>query len=268
MVLVTQIIFGFHLPTELFVFVFCGTFFLYNLQRLPSAFSKGIVESEFIRHKWNSDHKVFLAILSGIAALAAIWSFFQLYHRSQLIAILPAILSLAYAFPFIPWKGEWKQLRDIKVLKIFIVAIVWGIICALLPAAANTTGENWFTPAMMIWFLASCGLFFSLVIPFDIRDLHFDGEKLKTFPAILGVKKSILLALVVLLISNVLVFICTTIYGVGGLKTFAAFLLWSIVAGVFISKSNPQRREYYFSFFVDGLMILLFCFLVLESHIK
>ncbi len=269
MVGVTQIIFGYHLRAELFIFVFCGTFFLYNLQRLPSAFAKGKIESEFIRHKWNIDHKIFLAIISAIAALAAGWSFFQLYHRSQIIALLPAILSLAYAFPFIPWKGKWKQLRDFKVVKIFIVALVWGIICALLPAAAaDTTGENWFTPAVLIWFLAYCGLFFSLVIPFDIRDLHFDGDKLKTIPALLGVKHSILLSLAVLSLSNVLVFSCTISYGMGDIKAFAAFFLWSCVAGIFISKSTPQRKEYYFSFFIDGLMILLFVFLYLESFIK
>lgn len=268
MVFVTQLVFGFHLRAELFIFVFCGTFFLYNLQRLPSAFTKSIIESEFKRHKWNTEHKVFLAMISALAAIAAAWSFFQLYHRSQIIALLPALLSFAYAFPFIPWKGKWKQLRDFKVLKIFIVSIVWGIIISLLPAAANNSSENWFTPAVFCWFLACCGLIFSITVPFDIRDLHYDGEKLKTLPAMFGVKQSILISIVVLAISDALVFICTTIYGQGGIKIFIAFSVWSLVTGVFIAKSNPKRPEYYFSFFVDGLMILLLGFLLLASYIK
>ncbi|MDQ3110852.1 MAG: hypothetical protein M3R17_13245, partial [Bacteroidota bacterium] len=146
MVLVSQFIFGYHLRPALFVFVFSGTFFLYNLQRLPSAFGNPFIESEFSRHKWNSDHKIFLAIISGITAIAAGWSFFQLYHRSQLIALLPAFLSFAYAFPFVKLKGRWRRLREIEAMKIFIVAIVWGIICSLLPAAANDISvKDWLT---------------------------------------------------------------------------------------------------------------------------
>lgn len=275
MLLVTQHLFDYPLRLELFVFVFCGTFFLYNLQRLPSAFANEKIvhgdshgESEFVRHKWNTDHKFLLAIISGIAAIAAGWSFFQLYHRSQVVALVPALLSLAYAFPVIRWNGKWKKLREFKVLKIFIVSIVWGMICTLLPAAAaDFTGENWFTIPVLTWFLACCGIIFSLTIPFDIRDLHYDGQQLKTLPSILGIRKSMLLALFVLALSDALVFSCTITYGKGGIHAFIAFFLWSIITAIFIWESTPTRPEYYFSFFIDGLMMLLLGFLTFESYI-
>lgn len=258
MVLVSQFIFNYHLRSELFVFVFCGTFFLYNLQRLPAAFTTTGIESKFSRHKWNIDNKVFLAIISGIAAIAAGWSFFQLYQRSQIIALLPALLSFAYAFPFVKLKGSWRRLREIEALKIFIVAIVWGIICTILPAAANDPAqEDWLSPAVILWFVACMAMIFSITIPFDIRDLHYDGEKLQTLPAILGVKKSIRLALAALGISVLLVAVVTIYYGNGGAVLFAAYLIWSIVVGILITKSTPQRPEFYFSFLIDGVMILL-----------
>jgi hypothetical protein len=259
MVLVTQLIFNYHLRSELFVFVFCGTFFLYNLQRLPSAFTTSHLEGKFSRHKWNIDHKVFLAIISFLAAIAAGWSFFQLYQRSQLIALLPAVLSFAYAFPFIKLKGRWRRLREIEVLKIFIVALVWAIICTILPAAANDpTQKAWLTIDVILWFIACMCMIFSITIPFDIRDLHYDGEKLRTLPAILGLKKSIVLALAALVVSVLLVAIIAMHYDNGGILVFLAYALWSVITGIFIAKSTPQRKEFYFSFFIDGLMILLF----------
>ncbi len=259
MVLVTQLIFNYHLRSELFVFVFCGTFFLYNLQRLPSAFATSHLEGKFSRHKWNIDHKNFLAIISVIAAIAAGWSFFQLYRRSQIIALVPALLSFAYAFPFVKLKGRWRRLREVEVLKIFIVALVWGIICTILPAAANDPAEKeWLSTDVILWFIACMLMIFSITIPFDIRDLHYDGVKLRTLPAILGLKKSITLAIITLAISVVLVALLTLHYKNGGIKNFFAYAVWSIITGMFIAKSTPQRKEFYFSFFIDGLMILLF----------
>ncbi|CAN5183405.1 hypothetical protein BH09BAC5_BH09BAC5_21010 [soil metagenome] len=258
MLLVTKFIFSYQLRPELYLFVFCGTFFLYNIQRLPSAFDEKIIESEFSRHKWNTDHRILLAIITFVAALAAGWSFFQLHFRSQIVAVLPAILSVAYAFPFIKINGRWRKLREIEVLKIFIVAIVWGIICAILPATANDpTVKLWHTVPVFLWFFACSAMIFSITVPFDIRDLHYDGEKLKTLPSILGIKNSIRFALVALGISTLLVGIVAIEFGHGGLPVFISYFLWSIITGILITKSTPNRPEYYFSLLIDGVMILL-----------
>jgi hypothetical protein len=268
MVLVSQLIFGYKLRTELFVFVFSGTFFLYNLQRLPSAFANKFIETKFSRHKWNTDHKVFLAVISAVAAVAAGWSFFHLYQRSQIVALLPAALSFAYAFPFVRLKGKWRRLREIEVMKIFIIAIVWAIISTILPATANDpTGKAWLSVPVILWFVACGAMIFSITIPFDIRDLHYDGGKLRTLPAILGVKRSIVLALSALAISVVLVGVVALYYEYGGAPVFAAYFLWSMITGILIAKSTPQRPEYYFSFMMDGVMLLLLAFIFLAQLI-
>jgi hypothetical protein len=255
----TQLLFRFDIRVELYVFVFCGTFFLYNLQRLPSAFSKDKIESEFIRHRWNKDHRYFIAVTSLLTAVAALWSFLQLYHRSQIVSLLPAALSFAYSFRVIPAKGRWKRLRDIPAMKIFVVAIVWGMISVLLPAtAADVTGTKWISTDVLIWFVAFSILIFGHTIPFDIRDLYYDGYQLKTIPALIGVKKSIGIALAAVLVFDAGVFILFREYEVGTLFQMLAIFCWSGIAGIAIAKSTPQRNEYYFSFVMDGLLILLF----------
>ena len=269
MVLTSQLIFNYHLRSELYIFVFCGTFFLYNLQRLPSAFANVKIESEFIRHKWNTEHKLFLAVVSALAGIAAGWSYFQLYHRSQLIALLPAALSFAYAFPFIKLKGRWRRLREIEAAKIFIIALVWGIICTMLPATANDpAGEDWHSVPVLIWFISCSMMIFAITIPFDIRDLHYDGNKLRTIPVILGMKRSILLSLFLLVTSVLLFGVLTVYYGKGGMPAFAGYTAWSVIPAGLIFKSSPERKEYYFSFLVDGVMLLLpgFIFLACRLH--
>jgi hypothetical protein len=257
MVLVTQSFFGFTLRSELLVFVFCGTFFLYNLQRLPSAFEKNI-ERKFIRHRWNTENRIVLSGTVLLAAVAAGWSFFQLYPRSQVIALLPAALSLAYAFPFIPAKPKWKRLREIPGIKIFIVAFVWAIIIALLPAAAaDITTEDWLTPAVITWTVSMLLMFFALTVPFDIRDLHYDGKRLKTIPAVIGVKRSIVLSLATLALSVGGVLTLFFVFHTGTLTHVVVYIAWSILTGILIARSKPTLHEYYYSLVLDGLLIVL-----------
>jgi len=257
LVLVTREFFGLHLRTELLVFVFCGTFFLYNLQRLPAAFSKGDIDRKFMRHRWNTEHRVLLLLISVIAALAAAWSFFLLYPRTQLIALLPAALSVAYAFPSFYWNRKWIKLREIPVLKIFIVAVVWGMICVWLPVAADDSYPQWYSPEVMVWFVSCSLMIFAITVPFDIRDLTYDGQTLSTIPAMAGVKRAVMVALAALLLSAGGVFLADYMTSLVTMHHAVFYFAWSVVTGVLIAFSKPSLHEYYFSFLMDGVMILL-----------
>jgi hypothetical protein len=68
-----------------------------------------------------------------------------------------------------------------------------------------------------------------------------------------------------LAISVVLVGVVALYYEYGGAPVFAAYFLWSMITGILIAKSTPQRPEYYFSFVMDGVMILLFGMLLLAK---
>ena len=254
----SQLLFNFQLRSELFIFVFCGTFFLYNLQRLPGAFQNKKIDTAFIRHKWNIDHKYFIAITSAIAAIAAGWSFFHLYFRSRVIAILPAIISVGYSFPLIPGKKKWIKLREIPAFKIFMVALVWSTICVLLPAtASDPTGKLLFSPAVMVWFVSFFCMIFSLTMPFDIRDFHYDGAQLKTFPALVGVKGSIIISLCAMTFFLAGTIFLNRNFGIATTSQLTGIISWCALAAIVVARSNPARKEYYFSFVVDGLLLVL-----------
>lgn len=260
---VTRILFAYHLRAELYIFVFCGTFFLYNLQRLPAAFAKLQIKPEFRRHSWNIENKKLLLGVSVIAAIAAAWAFFHLYRRTQLIALIPAALSVAYAFPTIFWGQRWIKLREIPGIKIFIVGLVWGMSCVWVPAAADNSFPRWTSPEVTVWMIACALMIVAITIPFDIRDLYYDGSKLKTLPAIFGLKKVKIIGVVLMLLSACGMFIADEISQLVTMHHAVIYSIWTAITCGVILYSHPKRHEYYYSFLIDGLMILLWGMLVI-----
>ena len=260
---VTQELFSFHLRTELYVFVFCGTFFLYNLQRLPAAFANVEIERKFIRHRWNTQHRKLLLGISIVAMLAAGWAFLQLYRRTQLIALIPAALSVAYAFPAIYWKRRWIKLREIPMIKIFIVGLVWGMSCVWVPAAADNSFPHWTSPEVTLWMIACSLMIFSITIPFDIRDLLYDGDRLKTLPALFGVKKSIAIGIAGMLLSLGGLYLADTMSTLVEFHHVQIYAVWTLITCGVIAYSKPTHHEYYYSLLIDGLMIVLWLMLKL-----
>src|SRR6476646_1704541 len=105
--LTTESLLHLKLRPELLTFVFWATLFGYNLQRLPSLIVNHPVPRRFARHFWNTQHRVLLVTLSCLSAAVLGWAFARLYLRSQLVALLPAALSFAYAIPIIPGERKW-----------------------------------------------------------------------------------------------------------------------------------------------------------------
>ena len=258
---VTQQLFDFHLRAELYIFVFCGTFFLYNLQRLPAAFQNVEIERKFKRHRWNTQHRKLLLGISIVAMVLAAWAFFNLYRRTQLIALVPAVLSVAYAFPSVYWRKSWIKLREIPFVKIFIVGIVWGMSCVWVPAAADNSFPQWTSPEVTLWMLACSIMIFSITIPFDVRDLHYDGDRLRTLPAVFGVKKSIAIGIAGMIVSFVCVYLADAMSAILNPHQVLIYGVWTILTCVVIAYSKPERHEYYYSFLIDGLMIVLWLML-------
>jgi len=258
---VTQELFEYHLRRELYVFVFCGTFFLYNLQRLPSAFANVQIESVFRRHSWNTQHRKLLLGVSVVAMIAALWAFLHLYRRTQIIALIPAALSVAYAFPAIYWRKRWIKLREIPMIKIFIVGIVWGMSCVWVPAAADDSFPQWTSPEVTTWMISCSLMIFAITVPFDIRDLHYDGTRLRTLPAIFGLKKAIAIAIAGMLLSFGGIALADNLSTLVEFHHVVIYGAWTLLTCIVIAMSRPERHEYYYSFLIDGLMVVLWAML-------
>ncbi len=239
--------------TPLTSFVFFSTLFLYAIHRIV-----GLVKVKPFLEKYRyaviyrfRNHIKLYAFLGGVGAL---YFFFQLSLANQLLLVIPSILSLGYVLPFV--KGK-KRLRDFDYIKIFLVAIVWGVITVLMPILERTTTlelQHGFILLERTFFI------FAITLPFDIRDLKIDAHiEVKTIPGMIGIKKtkqlarfSLLMVLVLATLNWNLFFGYYSFGNLLGIFFSMCITLW------LIEKSDQTDEDYFFTGLMDGTMILQF----------
>ncbi len=281
----TGLLLNLNIPLFVYLCIGSGTFFLYNIQRLYASWNLAEVEKHTTeRHFWIAKNRTALTVLSicsVITGLLGCLFWFQQagseYFFSELIYLIgiPALISLAYALPFIPFKKRWLRLRDLPFIKIFLIAFVWAWVTVTIPERLALKTIQIAIPEVLFsehtsWFWASFSFLLALTIPFDIRDIRIDGADLKVLPVLLGVRGAKWLSACLLLL-------CPAIWFFYLVKSslireypehFAMLIglsLWALIAVVVVSFASPKRHEYYFSFWVDGLLILLWLFTWLAS---
>lgn len=243
-------------PTPLLGFILFATLLLYavhrivGLEKVQPFLEKGrfFVISRFRSH---------IMIYAAMAAIGAAVFFFQLPFRLQLAAVAPSLIALGYVLPLL---GGRKRLRDLSYLKIFLIAIAWSWITVLLPALE--LGMGWSFP-MIVMLLERAFFIFAITLPFDIRDLEVDAyNQVRTLPALLGYRRTKLLALFCLLAMAALAGLNrhADVYSTGA---FAGILLSGLIAFTLIWYSDRVKHDYYFTGLIDGLMALQFGVVIL-----
>ena len=145
-------------------------------------------------------------------------------------------------------------LRSIPILKIFLIAYVWSSISSFLPAIL--VHEQVFTLRIILVFFAHLMFIISITLPFDIRDFQVDNEKaLITFPQLIGIIPTKLLAIVCLFIFTLIISTITQSWYI---------LFFSLFTAILILNSSPKRKDYYFTFYLDGTIILYFITIILS----
>jgi len=232
-------------------FLFAGTVCLYALHRLVGLrrlrpFQQSGRLRVIARFR---KHILAYTILSG---LIGAYFFLQLERRVQWSLILPALLAFSYVLPVF---GRQRRLRDLPDLKIFLIALVWGLVTVISPAVRMETARQ---PAVW-WMLLERALFiFAICLPFDIRDLRIDAyHEVPTLPARLGIRGAKRLAALVL--AGMMACVGANLW----LHTYTpaqaiAFLFSGGTTLIFIGYSDRFQHDYYFSGLMDGAMILQF----------
>ena len=129
LVLETDLLFAPQISFHPFVWtVFFSTLFLYAVHRIIGVhISNGFTSGRYRviqKHEW---HILFYAFVS---ALGLAYFFFRLPQHLQIAILIAAIPSLGYVLPVL---GNKKRIRDIHLIKIFLVAITWAFITVFLP---------------------------------------------------------------------------------------------------------------------------------------
>jgi len=197
-----------------------------------------------------------------ISVMAAMMLFIFIGNFSVVsIAILAfmAGLTFLYAMP-LSFKKQTPHtivnLRGLSGVKVFIIAFVWSVTTALLPALEAGLPCSLSLILMLlqrfVWVLV-------LMIPFEIRDLKYDHPSLATWPQNFGVRNTkiigtVLLTVILLLeISN----------GVRQGTWFWILLIMVLITCLMIWQSKREQSFYYSAFWVEGIPILWLAMLLL-----
>ena len=225
--------------------VFAATLLVYNLDAvLPFKHRQPAGTSR--RKAWQQRHRRGLAALAGAAALVAGYLFLADGWWRYLPALLPpAALALLYSWPLGRWRGRPRALREVPLLKIFLIAGVWSAITVGLPALAL---HRPLAEAVGLLAQRFC-LVLALAIVFDIRDLSRDrAAGTRTFPVVLGQAGAKAVALAFLAAAMLLGFE----RGVAPL----GLLLTGLAAATVILLADERRSDYFFAFLADGVLLV------------
>ncbi|MDI1306564.1 MAG: hypothetical protein PSX42_17195 [bacterium] len=219
-------------------FVFFGTIVGYNFVKYDAL-------ARAKKLKMRKGLKI-IAIFSFFALLLVGFYFFQLQRITQIVAVAFLSITLLYTLPFFPNK---KNARNWAGVKIYIVALCWvGVTLALPILNADVSITLDFYLKCIQRFI----LIFVLVLIFEIIDLANDDPHLQTVPQQIGVKRTKMLGLLLLI----------PFYFLELLKSnfdenqLIVNLIVVIMIALFLVFANEKRSKYYTSFWVESVPIV------------
>ena len=225
-------------------FVFFGTIVGYNFVKYDAlARAKKLL--------MRTELKI-IALFSFFALIMVGFYFFQLQRITQIVAVAFLSITLLYTLPFFPNR---RNARNWAGVKIYIVALCWvGVTLALpvLNAAISITSD----------FYLKCiqrfVLIFVLVLIFEIIDLANDDPHLKTVPQQIGVKRTKILGILLLIPFYFLEFLKSNFDE----KQLIVNLILVALISLFLLFANEKRSKYYTSFWVESVPIIWWLLLV------
>ena len=217
-------------------FAFFGTIFGYNFIKFEIFFRKK-------KPIW-TELKL-IAILSIVSLLLFGYFFLQLERVTQITAIVFFVLTFLYAVPLVSNK---PNIRNWSGIKIYIVAFCWAGVTTLLPMI-NSGIEIY--QDIFIEFCQRFLLVITLILIFEIIDLKNDDLALETVPQKIGVKKTKILGILLLVPFYFLEFFKSEI------DTNQLFInaILIVTTSLFMVFANENRSQYYTSFWVESIPV-------------
>ncbi|MDB9720367.1 hypothetical protein OAA67_00670 [Winogradskyella sp.] len=193
-----------------------------------------------------------IQLFSLIAFLLMSYYFLLLKLSSMLYVIALAIITFLYSIPLIPRRyvlDEQQKLRDIGGLKVYVIALVWMLTTVILPLIENDKSLN--TDVLITSMQRFCFIIV-LMLPFEIRDLNYDSLKLSTIPQKIGVKRTKICGVLLLMVFMMLEFFKDELSTI----TVVSTLIIVFVTLLFLIFSHKNQSKYYSAFFVESLPVV------------
>ena len=240
----TQHMFNISLDQSIANFVFFGTIVGYNFVKYDAlARAKKLL--------MRTELKI-IALFSFFALILVGFYFFQLQRITQIVAVAFLSITLLYTLPFFPNR---RNARNWAGVKIYIVALCWVGVTLGLPVlnAAISITSDFYLKCIQRFILI-----FVLVLIFEIIDLANDDPHLKTVPQQIGVKRTKILGILLLIPFYFLEFLKSNFDE----KQLIVNLILVALISLFLLFANEKRSKYYTSFWVESVPIIWWLLLV------
>jgi 4-hydroxybenzoate polyprenyltransferase len=231
------------------VFAFCGTVWVYNLHR-----TVGLQTTD--RDKWPRRFRIFYRLRhfnilwALLTMLTAVYAFFTYLFNFGFYLLPPIAVSLVYVIPL----NSNKLVRSIPYLKIFLISFTWAWVTVVFPLLLMDNRDAW------LIFLLSIERFLFIMaidIPFDIRDYEQDArQSVNTLVHKIGVDGSKQLAIYLLVVSSLLSLIATYLGWVPSYYSIIHIGVY-LLATYLVFFTKKERKDAYYSFGLDGTMLLI-----------
>ena len=244
LVKMTQHMFNISLDQSIANFVFFGTIVGYNFVKYDAlARAKKLL--------MRTELKI-IALFSFFALILVGFYFFQLQRITQIVAVAFLSITLLYTLPFFPNR---RNARNWAGVKIYIVALCWVGVTLGLPVlnAAISITSDFYLKCIQRFILI-----FVLVLIFEIIDLANDDPHLKTVPQQIGVKRTKILGILLLIPFYFLEFLKSNFDE----KQLIVNLILVALISLFLLFANEKRSKYYTSFWVESVPIIWWLLLV------
>jgi 4-hydroxybenzoate polyprenyltransferase len=259
--LVTFHIIGVKPVFSVLALLFASTLGLYNFCILIIR-PKNPQNSSYRRIRWFFKYHRLMVTITIAALLSLVPLFFMLAWPSKMLLVGLAALSFAYGLPLFASKGGKTGLRNVPGLKAISITLVWTLSCVLLPILEAQDTLHMEVPTASIWIILCKRFLFiaALTVPFDIRDLFQDRiAGLQTIPVAFGEQRAYWFCQL-LLAGHIVLLLLLWNYNLT--SDFFALASVAILTGWLIFKSTWKRDEYYYFFYLDGVLILQYIALV------
>jgi len=231
------------------IFLFFSTLFVYNLFRILSPKEEC--------KTWYSKNYYYTKSLVVISFIVTIISLYFIDIQFLYILIIAGILSFFYASPFMEIGKTSFNLRKFWFLKSIIVSLVWMLTTSVFPLLEFGAGNE----QLLLFPIEKFLFILGITIPYDIKDMKEDkAVGIKTMAMKFGIKRT-------KWISNFFLFIGMILAMLIYEQEFYSTILVYVIAMFLNIKLNEEKDEFWYTFLIDGTIILYFVIVFLQNKV-
>ncbi|MEZ5015041.1 MAG: UbiA family prenyltransferase [Chitinophagales bacterium] len=230
-------------------FVFFSTLFTYLFIRIVA---RNRISSYQPERRWDFflQHFSVLKWATIFTGLCSLGLFIFLPRPVQLAMLVPGAVSVLYGLPL----GAFR-LRDMGIMKIFLIGFVWAFNGSALPAIASGA-DPWHTDVLLL-FAAQFLFIFAITLPFDVKDIEIDAlNQVKSIPAYLGKENTFTLSFICLFASAAIHSWMQRTYAEADLSVAMGVSILITGMVIYATRSSTRNADYFG--WIDGMIILQF----------